>query len=77
MKELTEKQTGLKLKTIKDFEPGKTYFCGYWSKVFEVLEVKQHDIWGKVYVCKWQDGTINTHSTAPTKNDFEVIEGGF
>lgn len=59
----------------EDFEPGKLYFCGYWHQFFRVLDVK-HDapIWGTVYTVEWEDGTTNTHSTAPDfKFDFEIV----
>ena len=58
-----------------DYEKGKTYFCWYWHEYFEVIDVL-HDvpIWGTEYVCKWEDGHINKHATAPDRKwDFEIV----
>lgn len=63
------------LKQIEtDFEIGKTYFCSYWHMYFTVLEIKSDRIFDKIYVSKWQDGKINSHSTKPDKRyDFEIV----
>jgi hypothetical protein len=84
LKEIIEKRTGLKLSDIprnalKKFgghEAGKKYYCGYWQKVYEVLEVKQVEDWrGWSVVCKWDDGHINEHCTSlHPGHDFIVIE---
>ena len=74
-REVVEKRTGLKLKKARKFEVGKKYYIGYWLKTFEVLEEKQHSIYGTVYKVKWNDGTVNINSTRlDTKNDFEIEE---
>lgn len=74
MKELTEKKTGLKLKEVTTIEVNKTYFNGYWSKCYTLLEIKPHAIWNEVYTVQWEDGSIVTHSTQfDYKNDYEVI----
>jgi hypothetical protein len=85
MKALFEKSYGLKLADIPKHTrktkfgghvAGKKYFCGYWRRVYEVLEVKEVSDWRQwVAVCRWEDGEVNAHSTRliPGK-DFEVVE---
>lgn len=74
MKELTEKKTGLQLKEVKQIEVNKTYFNGYWSKTYKLLEIKPHAIFNECYLIQWEDGSIVTHSTQfDFKNDFEVL----
>lgn len=57
-----------KLKRNANYEVGKTYWCSYWSKWYEVLAVN-----GREVTIKWQDGKIATHSTAlDTRRDYEL-----
>jgi hypothetical protein len=83
MKTLLEKRYGLKLANIPKptrktkyggHEVGKKYFCSYWCKVYEVLRIIELPLGGWQVVCRWQDGSVNSHSTRliPGK-DFEVI----
>ena len=60
----------------KDYEKGKTYFCGYWHEYFTVIDILYNvPIWETVYVCKWEDGHVNQHSTRPSKKwDFEIVK---
>ncbi len=79
MKEIYEKIYNLKLKALPEgakYEVGKTYFCGYWRQIYEVLEYQENvPIWGWEVTVKWQDGRVRKHSTALMPGqDFEVIK---
>ena len=57
-----------KLKKNSTYEVGKIYWCSYWHKWYEVLEVK-----GRNIKIKWQDGKIAEHSTSlDTLRDYEL-----
>jgi hypothetical protein len=43
-------------------EMGKTYFCNYWRQYYTVIDIK-NTACGEYYVCKWEDGHINSHCT--------------
>lgn len=50
------------------YEARATYWCGYWSKWFKVLEAK-YKRYGKVehlssVTVQWEDGKIGTHQTS-------------
>lgn len=82
LKDIFEKRTGLKLKDLPQklnkfggYKKGKIYFDGYEQQTYEVLDIKLSDVGGWVVVCKWQDGKVNSHSTALTPGmDFEVAQ---
>ena len=56
------------------YEAGKSYWCSYWSRWYQVLGIR----WDKREIAsvtgKWQDGEIGTHAT-PLRpaEDWEII----
>ena len=42
---------------------------------FKVLEIRRGvPVWGTVYTVQWDDGSVNTHSTAPDRKwDCEIV----
>lgn len=60
------------------YEVGKCYWCNYWGRWYQVLEVerragKKDTAFLQVKV-KWQDGTVATHATnLNPMEDWEVI----
>lgn len=80
MRKMLEQRTGLKLKNLLKkngkfggHEVGKTYYCGYWQQTYTVIKAVENEH-GWAVVCKWQDGSTNSHSTSLIPGrDFEVI----
>ena len=57
-----------RLKKTATYEVGKKYWCSYWLKWYEVLEVN-----GRQIKIKWEDGKIVEHSTSlDTLRDYEL-----
>lgn len=59
------------------YEEGKTYWCGYWSQWYKVLnaEYVTHRNYKELVsvTVQWQDGRIGTHCTALDPwNDWEL-----
>ena len=55
-------------------EVGKTYWCGYWGKIYTVTTIEVNDCGLHLVTVNNQDGRIATHGTAlDPKWDFEII----
>lgn len=56
------------------YETGKSYWCSYWSRWYQVLGVRRDK--GKIVsvTVRWEDGEVGTHAT-PLRpvEDWEII----
>lgn len=77
-KNRVEKQTGLKMQTLKEndfYQEGKTYWCGYWQELYKVLKVFIKDRCWYVTVLWLKDNRQTTHFTdLDYKWDFIVLD---
>jgi hypothetical protein len=58
------------------YEAGKTYWCGYWQKHYEVIEAEYDNNTGRLksVTVKWDDGKIGQHCTLlDTRRDWLLI----
>lgn len=77
-KQRAERRTGLKMQPINKevgYEEGNKYYNTYWDQIHTIKEIRNSDVWDKIYISEWQDGHITGHCTEPDyQRDFLVLE---
>ncbi len=63
----------VKLCVKSKYQKHHFYWCNYWSKWYQVLDVEYEWVHLKYVTVKWHDGHIATHCTSLDHRDWELI----